>query len=73
MSTVTPRYLVDENQMPTDVVLSLEQWESIVEQLEMLADIRAYDTAKAGPQDSVPLADLLDRPGNLLDGPGKES
>lgn len=44
--------------MPTDVVLSLEQWESIVEQLEMLADIRAYDEAKAGSQEKVPLSDL---------------
>jgi hypothetical protein len=63
MSTVTPRYLVDENQTPTDIVLSLEEWRSIVEQLEMLADIRAYDDAKAGPQDRMPLADLRQRPG----------
>lgn len=62
MSSVTPRYLVDENQTPTDVVLSLEQWESIVEQLELLADIRAYDEAKAGPQDKLPLAEAFPRP-----------
>ena len=55
MSTVSPRFLLDEHQQPTDVVLTIDQWHEILEKLEELEDIRAYDTAKAGPQDSVPL------------------
>lgn len=31
MESVSPRYLVDENQRPTDVVLSIEQWQHILE------------------------------------------
>ncbi len=55
MVDVHPKYLVDEHQQRTAVVLPLEEWERILEELEELDDIRAYDTAKAGPQDAVPL------------------
>ncbi|MFY8221885.1 MAG: hypothetical protein ACOVJ6_08270 [Pirellulales bacterium] len=59
MSTVTPRFLVDENQQPTDVVLTIDQWHEILEQLEELEDIQAYDSAKTGPQDAVPLTQAI--------------
>ena len=55
MDTVTPRYVVDEQKVPTDVVLTIEQWQRIVEELHELADIRAYDVATSHPQDAVPL------------------
>jgi hypothetical protein len=55
MDTLTPRYVVDEQQVPTDVVLTIEQWQQIVEELHELADIRAYDEAKSQPQESVSL------------------
>ena len=53
MESVTPRYLVDEIQRPTDVVLSIGQWQHILEELEELEDLRAYDEAKSGDQESV--------------------
>jgi hypothetical protein len=59
MSTVSPRFLVDENHRPTDVVLTIDQWHGILEQLEELEDIRAYDAAKVGPQDAVPLTQAI--------------
>jgi len=54
MVTVHPQYVVDENQKPKAVLISLAEWERIIEDLEELDDIRAYDEAKAGPQDAVP-------------------
>ncbi len=54
MVTVHPDYVVDENQNRKSVILSLEEWEQILEELEELDDIRAYDEAKSGPQDAVP-------------------
>jgi PHD/YefM family antitoxin component YafN of YafNO toxin-antitoxin module len=54
MVTVHPDYVVDEKQNKKSVILSLEDWEHIVEELEELDDIRAYDEAKSGPQDTVP-------------------
>jgi len=54
MVTVHPQYIVDEKQNRRSVVLSLADWERIVEELEELDDIRAYDEAKSGPHDTVP-------------------
>ena len=52
--TVHPDYIVDEKQNRKSVVLPIGDWERIVEELEELDDIRAYDEAKSGPQDAVP-------------------
>jgi hypothetical protein len=59
VATVTPRFLVDENQRPTDVVLTIDQWRQIQDDLDQLDDIRAYDAAKASPQDAVPLRQAI--------------
>lgn len=61
MSTVHPRFVVDENQQPTDVVLTFAEWREVAEALEELDAIRAYDEAKKGPQESVPLEDMRKR------------
>ena len=55
VATVHPRYLVDHQQMPTDVVVPIEEWRRIVEELEELEDLRAYDAAVAEKQATVPL------------------
>lgn len=54
MVTVHPEYVVDEKQNRKSVILPLAEWERIVEELEELDDIRAYDQAKAGQQDALP-------------------
>jgi hypothetical protein len=54
MVTIHPDYIVDENQNRKSVILPLEEWERIIEELEELDDVRAYDEAKTGPQDSIP-------------------
>ena len=55
MDIVTPRYLVDEHQTPTDVVLTIEEWRRVLGELEELEDIRAYDEARSSTQESEPL------------------
>jgi hypothetical protein len=55
VDTVTPRYVVDEHQTPIDVVLTIEEWRRVLEQLEELEDIRAYDEARSSAQESEPL------------------
>ena len=65
MNTVHPRFVVDENQQPTDVVLTFSEWREVAEALDDLDAIRAYDEAKKGPQESVTLEgvrQLLRRP-----------
>ena len=54
MITIHPEYLVDTKQNRKAVLLPLAEWERIVEELEELDDIRAYDKAKAGSGDAVP-------------------
>ena len=54
MVTVHPEYVVDEQQHRKAVLLPVAEWESIVDELENLDDIRAFDAAKSGPQDTVP-------------------
>jgi PHD/YefM family antitoxin component YafN of YafNO toxin-antitoxin module len=41
------RYVTDENGRRIDVVLSVEEYERLIEALEDLEDIRLYDEAKA--------------------------
>lgn len=54
MLSVHPQYVIDENQQRRAVLLTAEEWVGILEELEELDDIRAYDEAKAGPQESLP-------------------
>jgi len=52
VATVHPRYLVDHQKTPTDVVGPIEEWRRIVEELE---DLRAYDAAVSEKQATIPL------------------
>jgi PHD/YefM family antitoxin component YafN of YafNO toxin-antitoxin module len=54
MITVHPQYVVDAAQTRTAVLIPADEWEQILEALEKLDDIQAYDAAKAGPQEAVP-------------------
>ena len=48
-----PRYLTDDNGKKISVVLPIEEYRKMIEDLEELEDIRLYDTAKSS--DSVPM------------------
>ena len=54
MITLHPEYVVDENQHRKAVLLPVAEWKRIVDELEELDDIRAFDKAKAGSQETVP-------------------
>jgi PHD/YefM family antitoxin component YafN of YafNO toxin-antitoxin module len=53
MITIHLKYVVDENQRPQAVLVPVAEWEQIVEELDELDDIRAYEQSKAGPQKSI--------------------
>jgi len=52
------KYMVDENGRRVGVFLEIEEYERMIEELEELEDIRAYDEAKAeiesGEDESIP-------------------
>jgi hypothetical protein len=51
--TLNPQYVVDTEHSTKAVMLSIEEWNQILEELEELEDIRSYDEAKAGLQETV--------------------
>lgn len=59
MITVPEEYLVDEAGNRKAVVLPLAAWRRIIEELEELDDIRAYDAAKAEPSQPIPFAQAM--------------
>ncbi|MFH1562450.1 MAG: hypothetical protein ABIF11_03395 [Nitrospirota bacterium] len=59
MAVVHPEFVVDEHQNRKAVLLLYEEWRNIVEEMEELADIKAYDEAKASPSDSLSFEDAV--------------
>lgn len=47
-------YLVDEKGKKKSVVIPVSEWEQVLEALEELEDIRAYDEAKSQPSEPIP-------------------
>ena len=54
MIELHPEYLVDGNSQRKAVVLTMAEWELILEALEELDDISTYDAIKARKEESVP-------------------
>jgi PHD/YefM family antitoxin component YafN of YafNO toxin-antitoxin module len=57
------KYMVDENGRRVGVFLDIEEYERLLEELEELDDIRAYDEAKAEIQregdEAIPLEQAM--------------
>lgn len=54
MVAVHPEYVVDAQANRKAVLLSVSEWEQVVEELDELDDIRSFDEAKSGPQGRIP-------------------
>jgi prevent-host-death family protein len=54
------QFLINEKGEKIAVVISIEEYEKILEELEELEDIRAYDEAKASGEVPIPLEQALD-------------
>lgn len=51
----TPQYITDDKGKKLSVVLSIKEYKKIMEELEDLEDIRAYDKAMNRKQEFIPL------------------
>jgi PHD/YefM family antitoxin component YafN of YafNO toxin-antitoxin module len=51
--SIHPQYIVDEKQDRQAVLLPMAEWEAVIEELEELDDIRAYDEAKSDSEESL--------------------
>lgn len=54
MVSLHPEYVVDEKDKRRAVVLPVEEWEKVIDELEELEDIRLYDAAKQDTGEAVP-------------------
>ena len=52
-------YLVDEEGNRKAVVVPISDWEQIVDALEELEDIRAYDDAKGDSTETIPFEQAI--------------
>lgn len=59
MIQINEEYLVDEHGRRKAVVVPLAAWQQILEALDELEDIRAYDEAKRRASDSIPFEEAV--------------
>lgn len=59
MLSLHPQYVIDEQKHPQSVLLTLSEWKQVVNELEELEDIRAYDHAKSLSQEQVPFSQAV--------------
>ena len=52
-------YIVDEKGERVGVLLDIEEYEAILEQLEDLESIRAFDAAKASNENAIPFEQAI--------------
>ena len=60
MLAISPQYIVDDNSEQKAVVIQVEEWEKIVEKLEELDDIEAYDKAKKLNDETIPFKQAIE-------------
>lgn len=56
---MTPQFLTDVKGNKTGVFLSMKEYKKLMEELEELDDIKAYDKAKKKNEKTIPLRDAI--------------
>ena len=59
MVALHPQFVHDASDATTAVLVPWEEWKAVVEELEELDALRAYDAAKAEPQEFVAFEDAI--------------
>ena len=54
MSTMNEGFVVDENGARVGVILPIDEYRKLLEDLEELESIRAYDAAKSSGDEGIP-------------------
>ncbi len=60
MTTINPQYIIDKKGNRISVVIPVTEFETIMEELEELEDIRLYDEAKSDKESSIPIDDAFE-------------
>lgn len=59
MAQLKEKFLVDEQGQRVAVLLDISDYEKLLDELDELDAVKAYDAAKASGEDSIPLEDAL--------------
>ena len=59
MATNNERYVVDEHGTRQSILLSIEDYQHLLEELEELESIRGYDAAKASGDEAIPFEQAI--------------
>ncbi len=54
-----PQYIIDKKGKKLSVVISINEYKKMLEELEELEDIRLYDAVKARKEKSIPFTQYL--------------
>ncbi|MEP0713405.1 hypothetical protein [Algoriphagus sp.] len=60
MLTINPKYITDQVGNKISVVLSVKEFETMVEMLEDLDDVRLYDEAKKSDEPTIPIEEAFE-------------
>lgn len=55
MISINPQFITDSKGKKTSVLLTIKEFNAILEQLEELEDIKLYDKAKASDDEVLPI------------------
>lgn len=59
MHAMHPNFVVDDKDRKKAVIVPYAEWRRLMEAVEELEDIRAYDKAKARPEEIVPFEEAV--------------
>ena len=56
---IEPQYIIDKKGKKLSVVISIEQYKKMLEDMEEMEDVQLYDTVKARKEKSIPFIQYL--------------
>lgn len=59
MLDIHPKYIIDENLVKREVILNIDEWNNLLNMLDELEDIQAYDEAKNIKDEIIPFEQAL--------------
>lgn len=60
MLRINPKYITDQDGNKISVVISVKEFESMMEMLDEMEDVRIYDKAKLSDDPSIPIDEAFE-------------
>jgi len=57
--TLHPQFVTDKNGKKTSVLLSMEEYERLLSEVEAIEDVKLYDKAKSSKSSTLPVEDVF--------------